>query len=228
MADDSTDSAFGFILFILFLALLGSAAGRGVGGGGGRDPGSRDLGSRDPGSRDPGVPVTPAPVTPAPSTLRTQLIGGQAAITINPPSSDVPAGPQTAPATMDMVFNAARTRVAVANFVPIVSPPFQTSQGMNTTTVSLQSGGNGPYIAGTGYMQIDLVLFFDNSVDVIVVDEDATLQLQLTTNPPGGRAVDAAGNVVLAGRGTFQGGLFGPLNDKTADVRLTGQIKPHP
>ena len=27
MADDSTDSAFGFILFILFLALLGYAAG---------------------------------------------------------------------------------------------------------------------------------------------------------------------------------------------------------
>jgi hypothetical protein len=160
--------------------------------------------------------------------LRTHLIGGQAAITINDPPADVPAGPKTALAEMDMVFNAARTSVAVENFKEIVSPPFQTKLGMNTTTVSLKSGGNGTYKAGTGSMTISLFLFFDQSVDVPIIDEDSTLPLTLTTNPPGGSVVDAAGNVKLAGTGTFEGGFLGPLNGKTADVTLTGRITPHP
>jgi hypothetical protein len=79
---------------------------------------------------------------------------------------------------------------------------------MNTTTVSLQSGGNGPYNAGS--MAISLVLFFDHSIDLPIIEEDSTLPLRLTTDPPGGSVVDAAGNVVLAGTGTFQGGFLNP------------------
>jgi hypothetical protein len=200
MADDSTDSAFGFILFILFLALLGCA----------------------PGGVLPGWPHG-APGSSSSSTAGTTHLIGQAAITINNPPPGVPAGANVAPAEMDMVFNA--TSVAVANFVPIVSQPFQTSLGMNTTTVSLQSGGNGRYNAGS--MEIPVVLFFDQSIDLPIIEEDSTLPLRLTTNPPGS-VVDAAGNVVLAGTGEFQGGLLNPLNGMTADVRLTGKITPPP
>jgi hypothetical protein len=202
MADDSKDSAVGFILFILFLALLGCA----------------------PGGVLPGGPHG-APGSTSSSTAGTTHLIGQAAITINNPPLGVPAGANVAPAEMDMVFDAARTSVAVANFVPIVSQPFQTSLGMNTTTVSLQSGGNGPYNAGS--MAISLVLFFDQSIDLRIIEEDSTLPLRLTTNPPGS-VVDAAGNVVLAGIGRFEGGFLNPLNGMTADVTLTGQIKPHP
>jgi hypothetical protein len=204
MADYSTDSAFGFILVILFLALFGCAAG-GV------------------------LPRGPHGATgsSSSSTGGTTHLIGQAAITINHPPPGVPAGANVAPAEMDMVFDAARTSVAVANFVPIVSQPFQTSLGMNTTTVSLQSGGNGPYNAGS--MAISLVLFFDQSIDLpfIDIEEDSTLPLRLTTDPPGS-VVDAAGNVVLAGTGTFQGGFLNPLNGMTADVTLTGKITPPP
>jgi hypothetical protein len=201
MADDFTDSAFGFILVILFLALFGCAAGGVLPGG--------SHGAT--GSSSSSTPVT------------THLIG-QAAITINDPPPGVPASANAAPAEMDMVVDAARTSVAVANFVPIVSQPFQTPLGMNTTTVSLQSGGNGTYKAGTGYMAISLVLLFDHSIDLPIIEEDSTLPLVLTTDPPGSM-VDAAGKVVLAGTGIFQGGY---LSGKTADVTLTGQLTPHP
>ena len=200
MADDFTDSAFGFILVILFLALFGCTAGGVLRGGPHGATGSSSS-----------------------STAVTTHLIGQAAITINDPPPGVPGSANAAPAEMDMVFDAPRTSVAVANFVPIVSLPFQTPLGMNTTTVSLQSGGNGPYNAGS--MAISLVLFFDHSIDLPIIEEDSTLPLRLTTDPPGGSVVDAAGNVALAGTGTFQGGY---LDGSTADVTLTGQLTRHP
>jgi hypothetical protein len=144
---------------------------------------------------------------------------GQAAITINDPRAP---GANVAPLEMDLVFNAARTTVAVANFVPIVTKPFPTPLGMNTTKISLQSGGNGSYNAGN--MAISLVLFFDHSIDLLFIKEDSTFPLLLTTDQPGS-PVNAAGDVVLAGTGTFQGGF---LNGRTGDVTLTGRISPHP
>jgi hypothetical protein len=127
--------------------------------------------------------------------------------------------PQTAHVEMDMVFNAARTSVAVANFVPI---PVNDDKGnCCVATVSLTSG-NGTYDAGTGSMAISCVLRFDISNWLA---QDSDLPLTLTTNAPRGHAVNTAGNVVLAGTGTFPGGSLG---GNTADVTLTGKITPQP
>jgi hypothetical protein len=61
MADDSTDSAFGFILFILFLALLGYAAG-------GISPSSSTAGSTG-GTSQSLPPLSGSSATSCPSTL---------------------------------------------------------------------------------------------------------------------------------------------------------------
>jgi hypothetical protein len=116
-----------------------------------------------------------------------------------------------------MVFNAARTSVAVTNLT--LRDPVSNS----TVPLSLPSGGSGTYVAATGYMRIDGVLLFH----VPWPFANSTLPLLLTTNAPGS-VVDAAGKVRLAGTGTFQGGFLNPLNGMTADVTLTGQITPHP
>jgi len=126
--------------------------------------------------------------------------------------------PQTAHVEMDMVFNAARTSVAVANFVPI---PVKDDKGNCCVATIYLTSGNGQYDAGTGSMAISSVLLFDISN---IFAADSTLPLRLTTNPPRGSVVDTTGNVVLAGTDTFPDGY---LKGKTAFVTLTGQIRPH-
>jgi hypothetical protein len=66
MADDSTDTAFGFILFVLFLALLGYAAG------GGSWPSS----TADTTTADPTYPTTTGPNTST-SRSETNIPGGR-------------------------------------------------------------------------------------------------------------------------------------------------------
>jgi hypothetical protein len=160
-----------------------------------------------------------ADAPPVPLPLAAQLVG-TAAITITNPS--VPATPFSAPAVWDLLFDGSRTRVTVASFPPIVSPPFSTPLGANTTTISLQSGGSGAHTAGA--LTVSLTLLFNHSIDVIFLEEDSTLPMLLSTAAPGS-PIDGTGAVSLVGGGMFQGGF---LNGSPASLRVDGVISPRP
>jgi hypothetical protein len=161
------------------------------------------------------VAQTPPPPPPLAATFT-----GTATIAITNPQ--VPPAPMSAPMNAQVVFNGERTSIHITSLAPIISPPFDTPIGTNVTTISLVSGGAGSY--SNGDIAISLTLLFDHSIDIILFEEDSTLPLLLRTAPPGS-PLDPAGNVILAGSGTFQGGF---LNGSPADVRLTGLISPHP
>jgi hypothetical protein len=157
----------------------------------------------------------PAPPDPLVASFR-----GTATISITHPQ--VPPAPMSGSLDAQLLFNGERTSIRITALSPVVSPPFNTPIGSNTTTITLASGGSGQYSAGN--IALSLTLLFDHSIDVILFEEDSTLPLLLQTSPPGA-PLDAAGNVTLAGSGTFQDGF---LNGSPADVRLTGVISPHP
>ena len=156
---------------------------------------------------------------PPPPPLAAQLVG-TAAVTITNPS--VPATPFSAPAVWDLLFDGSGTRVTIAGFPPMTSPPFGTPLGVSTTTISLQSGGSG--VRAAGAMTFSLTLMFDHSIDVFFVEEDSTLPVVLGTAAPGS-PIDGNGAVTLVGSGTFQGGF---LNGSPADLRVDGVVSPLP
>jgi hypothetical protein len=91
-------------------------------------------------------------------------------------------GPFSSAVTIGVTFNGPRTFVALTTFPPITAT-FQTPLGMNTCTISRQSGGSGTYAAGS--MVVPVGLHFDQSIDLPFYDEDSDLQLILTTTSPG-------------------------------------------
>jgi hypothetical protein len=130
-------------------------------------------------------------------------------------------GPFTAPVSIQVTFNGARTFVAMTSFPPITAT-FSTPLGKNTCTITRSSGGTGSYAAGT--LVVPITLHFDQSIDLPFYDEDSDLPLILTTSSPGA-PVDGAGHVVLAGTGTFTGGVLG---GSMGSITLDGTFATHP
>jgi hypothetical protein len=160
------------------------------------------------------TPPPPAPPPPLQATF-----AGTATITTTNPSA---AGPFTSPILLGLIFDGARTFVAITSFRPIATAAFPTLAGMNVTTVSRTGGGQGSYAGGA--IRMPLILHFDHSIDVPFFEEDSDLSVLLTTDPPGS-PVDASGSVNLAGSGTFGGGFLGGA---TGTLSIVGAISPVP
>jgi hypothetical protein len=160
------------------------------------------------------TPPPPLPPPPLDATFR-----GTATITTTNGSAP---GPFSSPVSLSLIFDGARTFVAITSFPPIATPPFQTPVGTNVTTVSRIGGGQGSYAGGAIIMP--LTLHFDHSIDLPFFEEDSDLGLVLTTNPPGS-PVDPSGTVGLVGSGPFTGGFLG---GSTGTVTIAGTITPTP
>ena len=131
-------------------------------------------------------------------------------------------GPYTESIQIGLTFNDSRTAVHVTSFPLIKTEPFATPFGTNVTTITKTDGGSGTYAAGA--MSMPLTLRFDHSIDLPFLQEDSTLDLALSTDPPGA-PVDAAGTVKLVGSGNFQGGILG---GSTGTLTIEGSISPVP
>jgi PASTA domain len=130
-------------------------------------------------------------------------------------------GPYTQPVRFNVLLNGARTAIAIASF-PTIQATFDTPFGRNTTTVTRTSGGSGSYAAGNIVMPLGL--HFDQSIDIIFVEEDSDLNVVLTTNPPGSPvSPEPFGSVTLVGSGTFNGGILG---GSTGNLTISGTISP--
>jgi hypothetical protein len=160
---------------------------------------------------------TPPPPPPPPPLQAT--FAGTATITTTNASAP---GPFTSPIVLGLIFDGARTFVAITSFPPIATAPFPTPVGTNVTTVSRTGGGQGSYAAGA--IRMPLILHFDQSIDLPFFEEDSDLSVLLTTDPPGS-PVDPAGSVSLAGSGPFSGGFLGGA---TGTLTIVGAISPVP
>lgn len=126
-------------------------------------------------------------------------------------------------------FGATRQDVQITDFPPIVTKRFKTPLGSSKSTVTLVGSSPGTYDRATGQITIPVKLAFDQSLDVPVVDEDASLEVELRTDADGGSPVDAAGNVTLAANGEFRGrGNVNPLNHKPCRIVIQGKLDPSP
>lgn len=160
------------------------------------------------------------PDPPPPPPLAAVFTGG-ATITTSHPSAMTPF--RTA-VTLELLFDGRRTTIVIVSFPPITTPPFDTPFGRSTTTVSKIGGGAGAYWSGN--MLVPLTLRFDHSIEVPLpfFEEDSDLQVSLSTSAPG-TPVDASGAVILAGTGTFDGGVLG---GHTGTLVVVGAINPFP
>jgi hypothetical protein len=110
-----------------------------------------------------------------------------------------------------------------------VTKRFKTPFGSSKSTVSLIRADEGGYDAGSGRVAVPVTLGFDQSLDVPVVDEDAELTVELSTDAPGGARLDASGHVALAGEGKFRGrGGMNPLEGKPCRIVISGTFDPRP
>lgn len=158
---------------------------------------------------------------PIPPALVAQFVG-TAEVSI----PDVSPQAISSPISIDLLFDGYRTWFKIATFPPIMSSPFPTPLGSNVTTITLLTGGSGPYNSTSGEATIVANFLFDHSIEHPLPGyvEDSTLPVVLSTSPPG-KPVDTAGEVGLAGGGTFNGGF---LNGISASLKIVGKITPHP
>jgi hypothetical protein len=112
----------------------------------------------------------------------------------------------------------------VTSFTPIVVGPFSVPGGTDTIDITMPNlGGSGKLNLTTNAMSITLpALRFHHSH---WAPHPSNISFKLSTSNPGGAALDAAGNVALAGTATFQGGYLG--NDSATAI-AKGIITPRP
>ncbi len=142
---------------------------------------------------------------------------------------------QTANVSIGIQFSANRQEVQIVDFPAITTVPYTVTGSLTSiTTITLKSSGTGTFDPVSGHMTIDVVLLFDQSIDVPFVSEDADLPLRLHTDAPGGAPLDRdTGEVVLADTSKFEGktSIWAPINylsDQDATVEMSGTISPSP
>jgi hypothetical protein len=159
------------------------------------------------------------PPPPPPPPPLEAVFSGTATITTT--NSSAP-GPYSSAVQIGLLFDSARTFVAITSFPTIATDPFDTPFGPNVTTVTKNGGGFGSYAGGS--IAVPLGLHFDQSIDLPFFEEDSDLSVGLSTNPPGS-PVDSNGAVTLAGSGVFGSGF---LNGATGTLTIAGTISPVP
>jgi hypothetical protein len=141
-------------------------------------------------------------------------------------------GPFVGSGALELYFDDKRTAVTILRFTPIVTRPFSTPMGDNTTTVTLTRGGSGDFNLVTGAVRIPVGLYFDQSIDLPFYTEDSDLDLELSTGlarsrlgDVTGAPLDAAGHITLVGAAQFRDGY---LNKKDCTLVISGAVAPHP
>ncbi|RZU49450.1 hypothetical protein EV385_1200 [Krasilnikovia cinnamomea] len=134
----------------------------------------------------------------------------------------------TEPLVRDVSFNlyfdgVNRENVSVRSWPTITSDLIQAGPVSFRVTVRLESNA-GQFNRSSGRLSLNLGLLFDEDL-AWPLDSDSRLPITLGTDQPGGIAMDAAGNVTLAGTSTFNGGH---LNGARATLTVTGNVTPRP
>ena len=166
----------------------------------------------------------PEPISDAAAPLTSRL-EGRARLII--PSLDVD---KDVPVSIDLHFNADRSQVEITAFPSVVTEPFDTPFGETTSTVSLAQSSTGELLSDQGILRLPVTLHFDQSLDLPIIQEDGDLSLTLSSDAEGGRLLDASsGDVSLSGSGRFDGvGSTNPLDGQTAQIIVSGKLKPTP
>jgi hypothetical protein len=127
-------------------------------------------------------------------------------------------------------FGVDRSRLEITSFPAIETKRFDTPLGKSRSTVSLAAGSSGTFDARSGRVAVPLTLKFDQSLDVPLVEEDADVALDLSTDSEGGAALDwASGRIALAADGKFNGrGSVNPLRNKACHIVIAGALDPLP
>ncbi|BFU43191.1 hypothetical protein [Krasilnikovia sp. MM14-A1004] len=134
----------------------------------------------------------------------------------------------TEPLVRDVSFNlyfdgVNRENVSVRSWPTITSDLIQAGPVSFHVTVRMESNA-GQFNRSSGRLSLNLGLLFDEDL-AWPADSDSRLPITLSTDQPGGIAMDAAGNVTLAGTSTFNGGH---LNGARATLTVTGNVTPRP
>ena len=151
------------------------------------------------------------------------------------------AGPHTIdPVAFQLRFNPDLSRLTIRNFPAIQTMEFDTPFGKNTTTVTRIGGGVGIFDPPSGHMEIPISLLFDQSLDIIIVEEDSRLHFR-EDNPLSTRQVNSptgvfeetgsplnrsTGEIRLVGGSVFEGGF--PLGGSDASIEIVGSLSPVP
>lgn len=132
-------------------------------------------------------------------------------------------GPYAQPITLPIRI--VDTMFIVGSFT-VKFPPFPTPIGDNTMTITKASGGVGSYNAGQ--IVVPVVLRIDHSVTLGDIELDSTLNLVLSTNPPGSPITPAPnGAVRLFGSGVFDGGFLAGVTG-TISIAGVSDVAPRP
>ena len=121
-------------------------------------------------------------------------------------------------------FSTDHRRVSVVAFPSFTTSAFDTPFGKNTTTVSLASRGTGNFDPTTGRVSLQVKLHLDQSLDVPLIEEDADVALNLTTDAARPLAQGqwfAETELSGAGRLAVRKGLS-PLNGMLCKVSVSG------
>ena len=121
-------------------------------------------------------------------------------------------------------FSRDHQRLRVTSFPAFTTASFDTPLGKSTTTVSLTSGGEGTFDPQTGRLQLQVTLHFDQSLDLPLLQEDADLNLTLTSDqakPLSQGEMFAEVGVTAQSRFTAPGG-FNPLAGKPCQISISG------
>ncbi len=128
-------------------------------------------------------------------------------------------------------FDVTRRQVALTSFPAITTEPFDTPFGSSRSTVTLVSSGQGRFDPESGSLQIPVVLQFDQSLNVPLINEDARAAFDLSTGGPGGEAYDReSGGLALGDSASFDGigGGVNPLDGLEVRIVIDGVLEPAP
>jgi hypothetical protein len=127
-------------------------------------------------------------------------------------------------------FSFDRRIVQITSFPALETKRFDTPIGSNKTTVTMTGAGIGTFEAASGRFAIPIALKFDQSVNVAMVQEDAAVKLELSTEAEGGSVLDrATAHVALGASGKFTGsGSINPLRNKAVTMLISGKLDPLP
>lgn len=148
-------------------------------------------------------------------------------------SLDIPDAPvrvplENYPLRCRIEFSPSRDAVTLLGFDPLTTADYEAPLGpvtvTNRTTVLLKSAKRGT-LSPDGHFAIPVVLRFDHLFDAPFYEEDSDLALTLTTRARGGAPMNAKGEAVLVGEGTFSDGA---LHRKRCTLTYRGRVSPMP